>query len=159
MSRQSLKKEIILSRNELQEAASVARQRMDGVEDLGLKDKHGAEVDRNFQYHLLGAKGEIAFKKFMNSNEKLSVNTFKKIPDISGFEVRTRSQEDYDLIIRKDDPDDRIYVLIVGEGCRFKIIGWIKGCEKYNFQPKTFNGRPKAWFIPQCALHQIEDAI
>lgn len=156
MSSHLCKKEVILSRNELQEAVCIARQRMEGVKNLGLKDKHGAETDRNFDYHLLGAKGEIAFKKFINSNEKISVNTFKKIPDISGFEVRTRSHEDYDLIIRKDDPDDRIYVLVVGEGCRFRIVGWIRGAEKYTFQTKTFNRRPKAWFIPQSALHEIE---
>lgn len=148
---------IILSKIELQEANEIARSRIDGVDSLGLKDKHGAESERNFRYHLLGAKGEIAFRKFINSNEKITVNTFKKVPDISGVEVRTRSSEDYDLIIRKDDPDDRIYVLVVGEGCKFKIVGWLSGREKHQFETKTFNDRPKAWFIPQSKLHAIEE--
>jgi len=152
-----MKNLVILSKKELQEANAIAQARMDGVESIGLMDKHGAESERNFSYHLLGARGEIAFRKFINSNEKVTVNTFKKTPDISGVEVRTRSKDDYDLIIRKDDPDDRVYVLVVGEGCKFRVVGWLLGKEKYNFSTKTFNNRPKAWFIPQKSLHAIEE--
>lgn len=152
-------KTIILSKQDLQEANEIALKRMEGVREMGLRDKHGAESDRNFKYHLLGARGEIAFRKFIGSQDKITVNTFKSIPDISGFEVRTRSNEDFDLIIRKDDPDDRIYVLVTGEGCQFKIVGWLKGQEKYNFDYKTFNSRPKAWFIPKEKLHKISELV
>ena len=152
-----VEKIVILSKKDLAEACDLANARMSGVSQLKLKDKHGAEGGRNLEYHLLGARGEVAFKKYVGSNQALTVNTFRSQPDVLEFEVRTRREDDYDLILRKDDPDHKTYVLVVGSACRYRIAGWIKGSERYDHEPKTYNDRPKAWFIPQSALHSIEE--
>jgi hypothetical protein len=148
---------VTLSKNELVKACEIANLRMNGVKLMNLRDKHGAEEQKNFKYHILGARGEMAFKKFIGDQEELTFNTFKSKPDVGDFEVRTRSKDHYDLILRKDDPDDKTYVLVVGESCRYRIVGWIKGSEKYLYDKKTYNDRPSAWFIPQSALHSMEE--
>jgi hypothetical protein len=150
-------KYITLSRQELAEACDLAEKRMNGVKDLGLHDKHGASNLKNLEYHLLGARGEIAFRKFLGSDEALTVNTFRSTPDVKNYEVRTRREDHFDLILRKDDPDHKIYVLVTGSGCKYKIVGWIRGSERYEHETKTYNDRPKAWFVPQSALHQMDD--
>lgn len=148
---------IILSKKDLEEACAIAKERMDACASLGLHNKHGAEEKNNFKYHILGARGEIALKKFLKSDQKLTVNTFKNKPDIENFEARTAREDDYDLILREDDPDHKIYILVVGSSCKYRIAGWIKGSERYVHEKKTFNHRPKAWFIPQSYLHDMNE--
>lgn len=152
-----IKNIVTLSRKELVEACKIANLRMEGVGSMNLKDKHGAEKEKNLRYHILGARGEMAFKKYIGSTENLTFNTFKSRPDVGEFEVRTRSKDHYDLILRKDDPDDKKYVLVVGESCTYRIVGWIKGSERYLHEIKTYNERPGAWFIPQSALHRMDE--
>jgi len=148
---------VVLDRDELAEALSLAQRRMDGVQEMGLRDKHGAQGHRNSEYHILGARGEIAFRKFIGSSGPLTVNTFRSAPDVGGYEVRTRSRDDFDLILRADDPDHKIYVLVVGGGCRFRVVGWLRGSERYPHGQKTYGGRPPAWFVPQNALHDMSE--
>jgi hypothetical protein len=148
---------VVLDRDELAEAWGLAQRRMDGVQEMGLQEKHGAQNHRNSEYHILGARGEIAFRKFIGSSGALTVNTFRSVPDVDGYEVRTRSRDDYDLILRSDDPDDKIYVLVVGRGCRFRVVGWLRGSERYRHGQKAYGGRPPAWFVPQCDLHEMSE--
>jgi len=148
---------VVLDRDELAEAYSLAQRRMDGVQKMGLLDKHGAAGHKNSEYHILGAKGEIAFRKFIGSSDPLTVNTFRSTPDVRNYEVRTRSRDDFDLILRNDDSDHKIYVLVVGDGCRFRVVGWLRGSEKYPHGQKTYGGRPPAWFVPQSALHDMSE--
>ncbi len=148
---------VVLNLKDLQEACQIAEKRMEGVKDLGLHDKHGASSLKNLDYHLLGARGEVAFKKFLGVEDKLTANTFKSSPDVKKYEVRTAREDHFDLILRKDDPDHKIYVLVVGSGCKYRIAGWLKGSERYAHEMKTYNERPKAWFIPQSAIHPVAD--
>jgi hypothetical protein len=146
---------IVLSDDDIREAEEIANRRIKGCRDRGLRDKHGAEPHNNLKYNLLGVKGEIAFRKFLGSTEEITVNTFRSQADISGFEVRTSSGDGWDLIIRRDDSDSKIYVLVTGNDRKFKIRGWLRGSERYSFEYKTINTRPKAWFVPQSKLHKI----
>jgi len=150
-------KQIILNKKELSEACDLAEKRIIGAHELGLHDKHGASKLKNLEYHLLGARGEIAFRKFIGSDEALTVNTFRSVPDVKNYEVRTRREHHFDLILRKDDPDHKIYVLVTGSGCKYNIAGWLRGSERYSHETKTYSNRPKAWFIPQSALHHMDD--
>ena len=88
-----------------------------------------------------------------------SVNTFKKGGDIDSteWEVRTRSKEGYDLILRDDDPKDRIYFLVVGVCPNYEIKGWIKGGEgmKSSFA-NNYGDFGKAYFVPEGSLNKIE---
>ena len=75
-----------------------------------------------------GACGEVAVAKAMGRYWGGSVNTFKSIGDLVsvGWEIRTRAEHSYDLIIRDDDQDDRVFVLVTGKAPNYVVRGWIK---------------------------------
>lgn len=122
----------------------------------GYKPKHGAKEDTVWQIHVEGALGEMAFAKCMGWYWDASINTFKA-PDIRNIQVRTRSKHAYELIIRKDDRND-VFVLVTGIAPCYTIRGWINGADgKQDKWLQTHGGREKAYFVPQSALHKIED--
>ena len=92
-----------------------------------------------------------------------SINTFKAGGDIdsTGWEVRTRSDHDYDLIVRDDDPDGRVFILVTGLSPRFRVWGWIKSEEakKENKWRKDYGGHGAAYFVPKDALSNMGDLI
>jgi hypothetical protein len=80
--------------------------------------------------------------------------------DVAHHEVRHTHLEHGRLIIRPRDPDDRVYVLVVGTMPDLRIVGWIRGAEaKQQSWWMAPNERPGAYFVPQDALHDIADLI
>lgn len=107
--------------------------------------------------HIEGACGEIAAAKAMNRYWSASVNTFKNGGDVGQIQVRTRSRADYDLLIRDNDRDGDVFVLVTGKIPNFCVRGWIVGLDgKKDVWRKGHGGRPPAWFVPQSALQPIE---
>lgn len=113
-----------------------------------------------WEAHILGALGEAAYAKTANRYWSGSVNTFKD-PDIGAdVQIRTRSHDHYDLIVRDADADRDVFVLVTGGPSEFVIRGWIHGSDAKKPQwEKDYGGHGKAWFVPQSALHPIEMLI
>jgi hypothetical protein len=110
--------------------------------------------------HILGASGEMAFAKATGLYWDASVNTFKTGGDVVGVEVRTRSQRDWELIVRDDDPDGRIYFLVTGGPEKFRLVGWIKSEDAR--RPEWRNnhgGYSPAFFVPQSALKPLDQLL
>lgn len=121
-----------------------------------LPDRHGYDGD-GWSIHTEGAAGEMAFAKAVGLYWNGSVNTFKREGDVVGYEVRTRSRHNYELIIRPNDPDDRIYVLVTGRSPDFRVVGWIRGRDgKRPEWLRTYGNRPAAHFVPHGALKPLE---
>jgi hypothetical protein len=122
------------------------------------KDSHGFKKspEEARQIHIDGACGEIAFAKSMNWFYSGSVNTYKEGGDVGEIQVRTRSQHDYDLIIRKNDRDSSVFVLVTGKIPEYIVHGWIlaKDAKRQEFV-KNYGGRPPAYFIPKKALNSL----
>mgnify|MGYP003108476325 FL=1 len=115
---------------------------------------------REWQGHIEGACGEIAVAKLMGKYWGGSINTFKNGGDIdsTGWEVRTRSEHDYDLIVRHDDPDGRVFILVTGQSPEYLVWGWIRSedAKKEEWQ-KNYGGHGAAFFVPKEALRQMGD--
>lgn len=115
---------------------------------------------RGWQDNCDGATGEQAFAKWLDVFWDGTVGTFRDVPDVGQYEVRTNAWDRGDLILReKDKADSTIYVLVLSHDCpEFTIKGWITGAAGRQDQwwrvgdPK----RPPAWFVPQSALHSME---
>lgn len=121
----------------------------------GLPDKNGHE-GVGWNNHIEGACGELAVAKALGVFWSGSVNTFKRGGDVGGIQVRTRSQPEYDLIIRDDDCDDDTFVLVTGQCPEYDVVGKILGHDgKQDIWRQTYGGRPAAWFVPQAALEPI----
>ncbi len=104
--------------------------------------------------HIEGACGELGFAKGLNFYWDGGVNTYSLGQDVFLYQVRTRSLPTNDLIIRPQDKDDDVFVLVVGKAPNFTIVGWIFGFEakQKQFWQVTEQGDP-AWFVPQAALY------
>ena len=71
-------------------------------------------------------------------------------------EVRTRSRDYYELLVRDDDANDRYYILVIGDhvaGSSLRVVGGIWGKEaKKSEWRRDHGGYGDAWFVPQDAL-------
>jgi hypothetical protein len=147
---------IKLTDSEVEMAAQVGLRRQLEALRKGLPDKHGYEGD-GWGIHIEGALGELALAKFLGVYWDGSVNTFKTKGDLGETEVRTRSRSDYDLIVREDDREDAVYVLVVGKAPAYRVVGWMLGKEaKQDRWVRTYGGRTPAYFVPQAALHPFK---
>ena len=150
---------VILTEAEMHVAEAVGNLRQSEAVAKGLPDKHGLNPALGKQVHILGACGEMAFCKALNLYWPCSVNVFKSESDVgSDIEIRTRSKDWYDLLVREDDPDNKNYVLVTGQGCIFNVRGWFKGGEakRPRFR-KPYGNREPAYFVPQECLHSINE--
>lgn len=125
-----------------------------------LLKKKATKVGKSlWEAHISGALGELAFAKQQNCFFNGSVNTFKGLEDVNGFEIRTRTRGKYgaDLIIRTNDADERIFVLVEDQSPAFHIKGWIKAADAKieEYWRETRNG-PDCWFVPEDRLNPIE---
>lgn len=107
--------------------------------------------------HIEGACGEQAAARSTGRWWPASNRTYKRDCDVLGFEVRTRSSHFYDLIIRPNDPDNRVFVLVTGRAPDFCVRGWIYARDgKLAEYERQHANRAAAYFVPQSALHPIE---
>lgn len=135
-------------------AAGVARQ-VDSIR-RGLRDKFGMKKESPWHIHIEGACGELAYAKAANRFWGGSVGTFKA-PDLAGrIQIRTRSDVNYDLIVRDADNDDDIFVLVVGQAPIYTVVGWITGKDaKQARYLQSHGGRSSAYFVPQADLWEF----
>lgn len=129
-------------------AESVASQR---------KDAHGFDNSKSgISLHIEGACGEMAFAKARNLYWGADINAFKNADVGKNIQVRTRSSHDFDLIVRADDKDTDIFVLVTGVCPNYCLRGWVYGkdAKKVEYE-KSYGGRPSAYFVPASALRTI----
>jgi hypothetical protein len=126
----------------------------------GAQHKHGGERKGNdWQLAIEGALGEMALAKYLglywSGKGRYRAHDVGGVGPGSplGYEVRTRSREDYDLILHPEDPDDRIVWLVVGKSGAYTVKGWIKaGDGKKDEYWKDPAGDRPAYFVPQNVL-------
>jgi hypothetical protein len=150
-----------LTRAEMGWAKQIAQHRQSESERKGLRDSHGFNGLNGIDLHLLGCVGELAVARMLNQEWDATVNTFKA-PDQAGIvQVKTRSNHTYELLVRPDDKDNEIFVLVTCENfynCR--IHGWLWGRDaKKDEWKQKHGGRPAAWFAPHEALNPIDTLI
>lgn len=152
-------KAITLDWFELMQAGMVGLLRQCNALRDGRKDAHGlTDRDSNWNTHIEGACGERAVAKAVNRYWNGSVDTFKSGGDVGAkIQVRTRSQHDYELLVRDSDPDDAAFFLVTGWAPHYRVIGWIMGRDAKRAEWKqTHGGRPAAYFVPHAALTALE---
>lgn len=116
-------------------------------------DRH--EVAEQWYFNIVGACGECAVAKAIGRYWPAAINQRKGEPDIPpNIQVRTLAKPYYDLVVRKDDGNDFLYVLCLGEPPHFTVKGYIRGADAK--RPEWFKdrgGRNKpCWWVPQANL-------
>lgn len=119
-------------------------------------DQHGARD--SWDLHVQGALGEMVVAKWLGVYWDAAVNTFKR-PDLGArVQVRCRSRHDYELIVRRDDADQQLFVLVTGQPPTFFVRGFMLGVDaKRDEWLKDHGRREKAFFVPHAALRSPDD--
>ncbi len=148
--------EVVLSEQELLQAAMAGVARQIESVSAGRADQYGAGKAFGWQMHVEGAAGELAVAKALNLDWTLGVGVFGG-PDVGNLQVRTTHRDDGRLYLHPRDRPDMRYVLVTGLNGRYELRGWIYGwmgkLKKYWTEPQP--GRP-CYAVPQEDLRPIE---
>jgi len=150
--------QVSLAKHEVSYARLIGKIRNDEAIKAGKKNplNKNATFEEDLHVHYVGAAGEMAFAKAMNYYFDATVNTYKNGYDVHKMQVRTRTKDYYDLIVRSNDKDDDIFVLVLKNEDSFKICGWIKGSDAKKKQYiKNYGYMNPAYFVPQSDLNPM----
>jgi hypothetical protein len=146
--------EVVLSWHEVAMASEIGRLRQLASIKASRLDRHGFSGN-GWDVHIEGACGELAAAKYLDLYWDGSVDTFKA-NDLPLIQVRTRSRHDYELLVRPEDDDEAIWVLVTGQSPCFWLRGWLMGRECKRFEwVREHGGRPPAYFVPTLGLRPI----
>jgi hypothetical protein len=114
-------------------------------------------MDERLEQERVGAGAELAWARL---NERLwhnPINEFHQVPDDGMNEIRATSHPRGGLIIRDNDPSDRVYIFAQLIGNVFFFIGWAYGHEAKRdenlFNP---NGWRQSWRLGKHQLHPMK---
>ena len=149
--------EVTLTPYEYAMASEVGRMRMLSAIRRGSAHKYGMTA-QGWTEHIEGAAAELAVAKHLGMYWGGSVDTFKNEADLGeSIEVRWRSKREWDLIVRPDDHDESLFVLVVGSCPVYTVVGAILGSEaKQEVWMQRHGGRPAAFFVPQKELSSLD---
>lgn len=148
--------QITLQWNEVSLAAWTGMQRQMKALAASRPDRHGF-TGAGWSEHIEGACGEVAAAKALGVYWTPTVNTFTAGGDVGALQVRTRSRDDYELLIRPQDRDEDVFILVRGKSPSFSVVGWIRGRDAKRAEwMREHGGRPPAYFVPDAALQPIE---
>jgi hypothetical protein len=75
------------------------------------------------------------------------------------YQVRSTPRLDGCLIVHDDDPDDHLYVLVVGTAPELRIVGCILGDAAKRPEFWRTDVRFPAYFVPQVALDDLTQEV
>lgn len=149
---------IRLTFGEMWSAVAVGTARQLGAMKADKPESCGADIRDRWGSHIEGACGEMAFARAVNRYYGAPLGTYKQGGDgVGNIQVRTRSNHDYDLIVRPGDDLDARFVLVTGLAPDFVVRGWIRGRDAQRPEwIQEHGGRPPAWFVPQGSLLPLD---
>lgn len=151
---------ICLDHMDMALAASVGVERHIKAMAAGRKNAHGLSDNADlWGIHIEGAAAEFAFAKALHLSWDRSTDPDKFKGDVEGYQVRLGRGDAYHLVVRKNDPDEHIFVLVTGRCPNFNVVGWIRAIEGKNPAFWTSKGgRAPQFYVPQSALRPINAA-
>lgn len=151
---------IILEKHEVLMAAFVGAQRRTNSMFMGATHLAGYKGDA-WSNDIQGAAGEVAVAKALNKYWEGATAYDPQKCDVGGYiDVRTRSQHNYDHLIRPADKDHVPQVLVTGMVPNFVLRGWLYGGEaKREEWLQGHGGRDPAYFVPQRCLRSIPELM
>ena len=154
----------VFTAEERQAAMEEGMRRQSVNEARGLRGRNGGASfgSKALEIHLLGAAGEMAVASHLGMKSFLyqATEAERGSCDLPGIDVKTRSKHQYDLIVQKNEPAEKKYVLVTIQNKTTLIHGWIHGGEamQEKFWADPAKGRP-AYFVPKEYLHPIDTLV
>lgn len=139
---------------ELLQASEVGRLRKLHSLSKGSVNNHGFS-GAGWNEDIEGACAEMAVAKALGRYWDGGIDTYKG-GDVGSYQVRWTPKESNSLIVRAQDADDAVFILVTGVSPHYVVQGWVTGGEAKQPQwARDPNGRPAAYFVPQQALHPL----
>ena len=136
---------------EIRVAAQVGLQRQ--LEDIHANKKSysGESKEGAWSRHIEGALSECALAKVMNVY--WNKRSFPH-PDVGDVDCRSTPYHTGHLQIKKNDPEDRKFYLLIGINGKYRIAGWIwgKDAKKQQYWGTKGDARDPCYWIPQSDL-------
>ena len=136
---------------EIRVAAQVGLQRQ--LEDIhrNKKSYSGENKEGAWSRHIEGALSECALAKALNVYwNKRSY----PLPDVGDVDCRCTPYQAGHLQIKRNDPDDRKFYLLIGINGKYRIAGWIWGQDgkKQEYWGSKGEARDACYWVPQEKL-------
>ena len=149
---------IQLNDSDLSFAKRMAQNRYDTARQRGWTDKAGRP---SVEPHINGVLGELSLCRALNLPYVFTNGTRKSVPDCHQYDVRARTKDGDDLIIRHDDPPERPTALILLDRKKLtaRFGGWAFAGDIQELGPThptyvaSRNGWPSCWMVPQSDLN------
>jgi len=149
---------IQLTDSDLSFAKRMAQNRYDTARQRGWTDKAGRP---SVEPHINGVLGELSLCRALNLPYVFTNGTRKSVPDCHQYDVRARTKDGDDLIIRHDDPPERPTALILLDRKKLtaRFGGWAFAGDIQELGPThptyvaSRNGWPSCWMVPQSDLN------
>ncbi len=148
---------VTLTEDEMAVASLIGCKRRCESKSRSRSDNHGLKDADFWGIDIEGAAAEMAYCKYRNIFWSASVNSFKKADCDYNVQIRSTKYANGKLIIRNDDSDTDVFVLVTGVAPTFCVCGWIKGIDgKVEQHVSAPNGRERAFFVPQQSLNSFK---
>jgi len=120
------------------------------------KNKHAHKSDWSTDAD--GACAEMAASKYLSIYWEPKVNAFKS-PDLSnGWQVRSTNHQNGHLIVRGNDSDSDLFLLVVCNAPIFRLVGCMMGHEakvEEFLHVGPYADEARCWWVPQNRLRDL----
>ena len=150
---------ITLTEIEAAKAGAVGLLRRYRSQLRGFGNKKGQDPEKAMRQDVHGAQGEKALANFLKVEFCEDMEVFKG-PDVAGYQCRQTDFHKNMLLLRNDDSNDSVWVLVTGIFPRFWIRGWAFGHEVKEHGIEGDCGvdhRPTCWRLPTNKLHPMNE--
>lgn len=150
--------EIELEWHEILMAAAIGVNRYVESRRKGLKDFITIQGygDNKWDMDIEGAASEMVVAKYLELYWDGSINSFKG-GDVGRLQIRSARPHDYKLIVRNNDSNTDLFVLVTGSSPTYRIHGYTNGKQaKQAKWWKVPGGKPGAYFVPQEELKPLK---
>lgn len=152
--------QLYINEFEMRIARELADERMRQSMALGLDPYAGAK--RNRWIDIAGAVGEMAVAKLLDRYPGFTVGTYKQA-DVAGVQVRATEYKSGHLIIRPNDADQDVFILVCGVKNRpemVEVVGWCTGKEaktQLGEWQRLDHMRTHSWVVAANKLHPLHE--
>lgn len=148
---------VTLTIPELRQAAYVGVERMLRALAEDRQHRHGYDGADAWTTDIEAAAAEMVVAKVLGKYWADTEDPDYEGDICPGLQVRHSHLERAKLVVRDSDNPLHLFVLVVGQGTSYELVGWLSGWDamdaKYRGAP---NGRPPAYWVPQMDLHRCE---
>jgi hypothetical protein len=143
---------------ELYHAASVGVMRHIRGMQGSLREPNGPPPDP-WSSDIESSAAELAVAKVLNRHWHIVYRWDHMPADVGQLQVRHTRYDDGHLIVKVTDADEEVVILVTGSSPRFVLRGWMRVAEAKSHEEwlKPTPGRTLAHFVPQSALHPLDD--